>query len=246
MSAVGGSGTTSSAAPTRPTWRSGRSWRGGRGPMLDLGCGTGRVAPRPGPARALRWTASTSTPSLSATSAEGAGARPAVRRRRAPTPAIFELDARASRWSWRRCSSSSCSAARRSGSPACAASPRTCSRWAVVAVAIVEGMPASSRSAAAAARRPRGRRLGLLQPAGRAPRPDGGGDRRPAPAPDRLPERRAERGAERRSTACDCLDAGELEAEAARGRACGRPAAVEIPPTDGHVGSTVVAAGRRR
>ena len=41
----GRSGTTSSAAATRPTCRSGRSWptRGG-GPVLDLGCGTGRVA----------------------------------------------------------------------------------------------------------------------------------------------------------------------------------------------------------
>ena len=42
------SGTTSSAAPTRPTWRSGRAWRtAAGGPILDLGCGTGRVALAP-------------------------------------------------------------------------------------------------------------------------------------------------------------------------------------------------------
>ena len=42
---VESSGTTSSAAPTRRTWRSGRSSRPRPpGAVLDLGCGTGRVA----------------------------------------------------------------------------------------------------------------------------------------------------------------------------------------------------------
>ena len=45
MSGAAAAGTTWSAPPTPPTWRSGASWRPQpRGPVLDLGAGTGRVA----------------------------------------------------------------------------------------------------------------------------------------------------------------------------------------------------------
>ena len=123
------SGTTSSAAPTPPTWRSGseladdgRTGRSstsaagpGGSPCTWPGAGTGSS----GSTRTRRWSRRFDRAGGSGLPAE------AERRRRARV----RPRGASSGWCWRRCSSCSSSAARASGValPA-AASPRTCAR----------------------------------------------------------------------------------------------------------------------
>ena len=191
------SGTTSSAAPTRPTWRSGRSWRQRPdGPVLELGCGTGRVAlhlarrghdddrPRPRPG-ADRGAAPSGPPGLP------------LRARRRRRPRASTLDAEIALalapMQLLQLLADGAEPAR----AACAASPRTCAPAAASPLAIVEELPGAADGAAAAARRARGRRLGLLQPAARGAVDIGEEIVIQPAAPDGLPGRRAGRGGER-------------------------------------------------
>ena len=156
------------------------------GPILDLGCGTGRVSldlARHG----RRMQGLDLDPDLVAAfneRAAGAGlpASAAVGDARAfeldgrfamvlaPMQLIQLLDTPGERVACLRC------AARHLGAGG------------TVAVAIVDGFPAELTEEAPPPppRRPRGRRLGLLEPAARR-RPRRRLDRRPPPAPDRLP-----------------------------------------------------------
>ncbi len=108
------------------------------GPVLDLGCGTGRVAlhlaRRGHPVLAVDHD-----PELIAALRERA-AGAAGRRRCSPTPAASRSRARW-RWRWRRCRSCSCSRARRSGKAAWPRSPRRSSPGGRFAAAILERMP---------------------------------------------------------------------------------------------------------
>ncbi len=131
------------------------------GEVLDLGCGTGRVALHLA-RRGRRVIAVDREADFLAALRERAAGLPVADAAR-PTCASSTSAARC-RWRWRRCSSCSCSRTPPTAPAACAASPTTSSRAAA-------SRRRSSRSArarrlaAAAARRARGRRLGLLEPA---------------------------------------------------------------------------------
>ena len=150
--------------------RSGRSWpTAAGGPVLDLGCGTGRVALHLA-RRGHQVIGLDLDPELIAALAR------ARRRASRSTPVARRrprLRARPSRspWRWRRCSCCSCSPTAPSAL-ACLRLRRraSCAPGGRFAAAIVEGMPEPDEGAAAAARRARGRRLGLLEPAARGRR----------------------------------------------------------------------------
>ena len=101
-------GTTPSAAPTRPTCRCGASWPTRRGgPVLDVGCGTGRVALDLAAARARRHGRRLRGRRWSARCASRGGRPAGAGARSPPTPARW-TSAAASRWRSPRCRWSSC------------------------------------------------------------------------------------------------------------------------------------------
>ena len=119
------SGTTSSAAPTRPTWRSGRSLRTrprGRCSSLAAGPGGSRCT---WPGAGTGSSGSTPTPPCSPLSSARAGGLPAAAA--LGDARGFEARGRVRRSCSRRCSSCSCSTRRRSGSPVSPAPQPNCS-----------------------------------------------------------------------------------------------------------------------
>ena len=180
-----------------PTCRSGRSWPSAAdGPVLELGCGTGRVALH----LARRGTPSGRPRPRRRAGRRRCGARAAglpVERRCRRRP---RLRARASESPWslapmqllqllaerRR--------ARSSASRCVAAALRPGGR---LAAAIVEGMPRARRRRAARCPTCARSTAGSTRACRCRGRRSARRDRRPPPAPDRLPRRRPERGAER-------------------------------------------------
>ncbi len=215
------------------------------GPVLDLGCGTGRVALAPRPPRAHGRSASTSTRTWSRPRrrARRRACRCAALARRRP-----RLRARppTSPWPWRRCSCCSCSATSRDGPPRVPRlrrrPPR--SRAAAWRLAIVEGLPRERREGRRRSPTSARSTAGSTRACPSTRRRRRRGDRHPPPAPDRLPGRRAARGGPTRSAS-----APSPPTSSRRRRA--RPGLVplerrRIPPTDLHVGSTVVVLGEGR
>ena len=111
------------------------------GPVLDLGCGTGRVALHLA-RRGHSVVGLDSDPELVATLDER-GARACRCRPSSAMPAPSSSTP-TSPWPWRRCSWCSCCRQRRARSSASAASPPTCCPAARSPLAIVEGLPRES------------------------------------------------------------------------------------------------------
>ena len=227
---------TSSAAATRATWSSGASWPARPAARSSTSAAGPAASPSTSPATGTGSRASTSTRRWSPLSTSARGRRPPGRGSvgdarefaldgefalvMAPMQLIQVLAGPAERLACLRC-------AARHLRPGGRRRGRDRRR--------LPGR-ADRRGPASPARRPRGRRLGLLQPAaGRGARL--GLDRRPPPAPDRLARRRAQRRARRDPPAPAA--GGDGRGGGARGGArAGRPP--EVPPTDAHVGSTVL------
>ncbi len=224
----------------RPAALGGAGRRGRRaGARPRLRHRPGRAAPRP--RAATRCIGLDRDPELvDGARASAAGGLP-VRRRASPTPATSTLGepvrpgARAD---------AAAPAARRAATSASPASR-------CVAAHLRAGRPcARSRSSRRCRREPRGRRrrrcptcarstAGSTRACRSRSRVDAGAIVDPPPAPDRLPDGELSEELER-GPSSHLLAAETLEDEARERRACAPVGRREIPPTDVHVGSTVV------
>ena len=210
---------------------------GGRvdGPVLELGCGTGRVALHLAGRGHEVWAVDADAALLEALQARAAAQGLSVRAVCADVRALeldreFELILAPMQLLQMLGSA----AARRAALERAAGHLAPGGR---LAAAIVE--PPSrhaGRPCGCPSRRPGARRLGLLEPPGR-PRHRRRRPRDPPAPAGGVPRRLAERGGAH--DRLDALDADALEAEAATVglRPAGR---LEVPPADGYLGSTVV------
>ena len=209
------------------------------GPILDLGCGTGRVALHLARRGHRVHRASTSTRTLVAALNERGGGLPAGERRRRRRPRLRARTATFALVLAPMQLIQLLGERRRARRAACAASPRTCAPAGRLAVAIVERLPradergarrrcpTSARSTAGSTRACRS------TPGRRRQRSSSAACARPSP------RRRAERGGDE-IRICDRSAPTTLEAEAARRGFVPAGRGARSPPTDVHVGSTVV------